>query len=53
MFSYEIVISSSKGYYSLREGNMCCDRCVPNTAVGGKTNRPVQSTAVGGKMLHR
>ena len=34
---------------------MCCNRCVPNTGtvVGGKTNRCVQSTAVGGKMLHR
>jgi hypothetical protein len=51
MFSYELVIS--RGYYSLGEGNMCCHRCVPNTAVGGKTNMCVQSTAVGGKMLHR
>ena len=53
MFSYEIVISSSREYYSLREENMCCHRCVPNTSVGGKTNRCVQSTVVGGKMLHR
>ena len=39
MFSYEIVISSSRGYYVLGKGNMCCHRCVPNTAVGGKPNR--------------
>ena len=36
MFSYEMDISSSRGYYSLGEGNMCCHRCVSNTAVGAK-----------------
>ena len=36
MFSYEIVICSSRGYYSLGEGNMCCNRCVQSAAVGGK-----------------
>ena len=53
MFSYEIVISSSRGYYIWGEENMCCHRCVPNTTVGGKANKCVQSTAVGGKMLDR
>ena len=36
MFSYEIVISSLRGYYSLGEGNMCVvNMCVQSTAVGG------------------
>ena len=36
MFSYEIVISSLRGYYSLGEGNMCVVN-VQSTAVGGQT----------------
>jgi len=36
MFSYEIVSCSSRGYYSLGEGNMCCNRCMDRKALLGK-----------------